>query len=111
VDISQYILKSEIPACPTCPICPECPICPVCPPIPPQKQCKKIYEYNITQHPDIDSYISKKDLAKNYIKKSDVLNSDIVKKLKELAELKEMGVINEDEFSQMKARLIENFEK
>jgi uncharacterized protein (DUF697 family) len=38
-------------------------------------------------------------------------NSDIVKKLKELAELKEMGVINEDEFSQMKARLIENFEK
>jgi uncharacterized protein (DUF697 family) len=38
-------------------------------------------------------------------------NSDIVKKLKELAELKEMGVINEEEFSQMKARLIENFGK
>jgi uncharacterized protein (DUF697 family) len=38
-------------------------------------------------------------------------NSDIVNKLKELAELKEMGVINEEEFTQMKARLIENFYK
>ena len=79
VDISQYILKSEIPACPTCPVCPECPICPVCPPIPPQKQCKKIYEYKITEHPDINKYISKEDLDKYYIKKSDILNSDIVK--------------------------------
>jgi uncharacterized protein (DUF697 family) len=38
-------------------------------------------------------------------------NIDIVKKLKELAELKEMGVINEEEFSLMKARLIENYGK
>jgi uncharacterized protein (DUF697 family) len=33
----------------------------------------------------------------------------IVRKLKELAELKEMGVISDDEFAQMKARLIENY--
>ena len=33
----------------------------------------------------------------------------IVRKLKELAELKEMGVISEEEFAQMKARLIENY--
>ena len=38
-------------------------------------------------------------------------NDDIVNKLKELAQLKEMGVINEEEFSQMKTRLIENFGK
>lgn len=36
-------------------------------------------------------------------------SSEIVRKLKELAELKEMGVITEDEFLQMKARLIENY--
>jgi uncharacterized protein (DUF697 family) len=36
-------------------------------------------------------------------------NSEIVNKLKELAELKEMGVITEEEFTQMKARLIENY--
>jgi len=38
-------------------------------------------------------------------------NGDILKKLKELAELKDMGIINEEEFTQMKARLIENFGK
>ena len=36
-------------------------------------------------------------------------NSEIVRKLKELAELKEMGVIDDDEFAQMKARLIDNY--
>lgn len=36
-------------------------------------------------------------------------NSIIVKKLKELAELKDMGVIDDKEFAQMKARLIENY--
>jgi uncharacterized protein (DUF697 family) len=52
--------------------------------------------------------------AKQEDKKSETTktdNTDIVKKLKELAELKDMGVINEEEFSQMKARLIENFGK
>jgi uncharacterized protein (DUF697 family) len=45
--------------------------------------------------------------------KEDVLTNspDIVKKLKELSELKEMGVIDEEEFKQMKARLIENYYK
>ncbi len=38
-------------------------------------------------------------------------NDAIVGKLKELAELKEMGVITEDEFNEMKKRLIENFYK
>ena len=36
-------------------------------------------------------------------------NSEIVRKLKELAELKEMGVIDDEEFAQMKARLIDNY--
>ncbi len=36
-------------------------------------------------------------------------NSAIVRKLKELAELKEMGVIDDEEFAQMKGRLIENY--
>jgi uncharacterized protein (DUF697 family) len=39
------------------------------------------------------------------------LDGDIVKKLKELAELKDMGVITPEEFVQMKARLLENFGK
>lgn len=38
-------------------------------------------------------------------------NEVIVKKLKELAELKEMGVIDENEFREMKGRLIQNFYK
>jgi len=38
-------------------------------------------------------------------------NEVIVKKLKELAELKDMGVIDENEFREMKARLIQNFYK
>lgn len=72
VDISNYILKSEIPACPNCPVCPECPICPICPP---QQECKKIYQYDIVEHPDLQNYISKDELEKNYIKKSDLANS------------------------------------
>lgn len=36
-------------------------------------------------------------------------NDVIIKKLKDLAELKDMGVITEEEFTQMKARLIENY--
>jgi uncharacterized protein (DUF697 family) len=36
-------------------------------------------------------------------------NSEIVRKLKELAELKEMGVIDDEEFAQMKTRLIDNY--
>lgn len=36
-------------------------------------------------------------------------SSEIVRKLKELAELKEMGVITDEEFNQMKARLIANY--
>lgn len=41
--------------------------------------------------------------------KADNKNSQIITKLKELAELKEMGVITEEEFTEMKARLIENY--
>ena len=76
IDTSQYILKNQIPACPTCPVCPECPICPVCPdPVP----CKKIFEYSISEHPDINKYISRDELNKNYIAKDSVLQSDLVK--------------------------------
>jgi hypothetical protein len=71
VNLSEYILKSSVPPCPDCPTCPECPICPVCPTCPPEKQCKNIYEYSISEHPDYDKYISKQDLEKNYIKKSE----------------------------------------
>ncbi len=36
-------------------------------------------------------------------------SEEIVKKLKELAELKEMGVLTDEEFAQMKAQLIKNY--
>jgi len=75
VDYSKYILKSQIPPCPTCPLCPECPLCPVCPP---QQKCKEIHEYNISEHPELSNYISKKELADKYIAKDQILNSDIV---------------------------------
>jgi uncharacterized protein (DUF697 family) len=52
-------------------------------------------------------YTTKEPVAKEAKAQSD--NSEIVRKLKELAELKEMGVIDDDEFAQMKARLIENY--
>ena len=73
VDISQYILKSEIPACPVCPICPECPICPVCPP---EKECKEIYNYKISDHPDFKNYVSKNDLKKKYVLKNEYLEEE-----------------------------------
>jgi hypothetical protein len=76
IDLSKYILKSSVPPCPECPTCPECPICPVCPTCPPEKQCKKIYDYRIIEHPDINKYISKDELNKNYIKKSDIPKCD-----------------------------------
>ena len=68
VDISKYILKSEIPSCPTCPECPICPICPVCPE---PTRCKEIHQYDISDHPDYSQYI----------KKSDILNSPEVQSL------------------------------
>ncbi len=37
-------------------------------------------------------------------------DSEILRKLKELGELKEMGVINDEEFEQMKTQLIKNFQ-
>jgi hypothetical protein len=76
VDLSNYILKSEIPPCPNCPVCPECPICPVCPP---QQECKKIYQYDIVEHPDLQKYISREEVEKNYIKKSELASSPDVK--------------------------------
>ncbi len=36
-------------------------------------------------------------------------DSEVVRKLKELAELRDMGVIDDQEFAQMKTRLIENY--
>lgn len=52
VDMSQYILKKNIPPCPDCPKCPKCPVCPV------QEECKKLYEYNITEHPEFNKFVS-----------------------------------------------------
>jgi hypothetical protein len=73
IDISKYILKSDVPACPTCPICPECPICPVCPTsnVKEENQGNKVYNYNITDHPDISKYISIDEVNKKYIKKEE----------------------------------------
>ena len=56
-DIRNYVLKSQIPACPDCPLAPKCPICPKCVKYP---KCKKIYEYNIKEHPEFNKYINKK---------------------------------------------------
>jgi hypothetical protein len=89
VNLTNYILKSQIPACPTCPICPECPICPVCPA---ETVCKNINEYNIVDHSDIQNYISKDELNKDYIKKSDILNSDEIKDY-----IKKTDILNSDE--------------
>jgi hypothetical protein len=86
VDVSQYILKSEIPACPTCPICPECPICPICPE--PQR-CKEIHEYDISDHPDLSKYI----------KKDDILNSPIVKELIAKREAIQRAILEEEALS------------
>jgi len=60
IDLTNYILKNQIPACPTCPKCPVCPVI---------KPTKQIYEYKITEHPDIN----------NYVHKDQILNSDVVK--------------------------------
>lgn len=73
VNLSKYILKSEIPPCPVCPVCPICPICPICPP---EKKCKKIYDYEISDHPDIKDYISKKELKEKYILKTNDIYSE-----------------------------------
>jgi len=61
IDKSKYILKSEVPACPKCPICPVCPVCPTCPKPQP---CKKINQYKIEEHPDMEKYIKKDDVKK-----------------------------------------------
>jgi hypothetical protein len=78
IDISAYILKSEIPACPNCPVCPVCPVCPKCndcpkcPSVPHKSEEKEIYNYNITEHPNIKNYISLDELNKNYVKKEEL---------------------------------------
>ena len=74
---------------------------------------KKSEKKGSSEHEDIEVSNVKEEKSKTEPKaepKTEV-NNDIVKKLKELAELKEMGVINEEEFTQMKGRLIENFGK
>ena len=77
MDMTQYIKKSDVPGCPTCPICPECPVCPPFPTCPPEKQCKEIYDYSITDHPDMSKYILKDDVNNGYISK-DELNKNYI---------------------------------
>jgi hypothetical protein len=90
VDLSQYVLKSAIPACPTCPICPECPICPICTNhAPVEHKEKKIFEYNITDHPDISKYISIDEVNKKYMKKEDCKKEEPIKKKEEPIKKKE----------------------
>jgi hypothetical protein len=63
-NMDQYILKSEIPSCPTCPTCKTCPTCPTCltcPECSEQETCKKIYDYNITEHPEFNNFVSKSE--------------------------------------------------
>jgi uncharacterized protein (DUF697 family) len=69
-----------------------------------EKEDKGVVEEDTTEYSDKED----KGVEENLPKKSDA-NSQIVRKLKELAELKEMGVIDDEEFAQMKARLIENY--
>ncbi len=64
-----------------------------------------------TQEKEQSPKKEEKTVTENKSENTKTESSDIVKKLKELAELKDMGVINEEEFAQMKARLIENFGK
>jgi uncharacterized protein (DUF697 family) len=64
---------------------------------------------------EVEVVVDVKEEPKNEAKASNTektkANDEIVNKLKELAELKEMGVITEEEFNEMKKRLIENFYK
>lgn len=72
VNMKDYIKKSEIPACPQCPKCPKCPTCPICPKIPKHERCKKIFEYNISEHPDFSKYTINKECNKDmseYVRK------------------------------------------
>ncbi len=62
VDLSNYIHKNQVPSCPPPVTCPECPICPK---NEPAAKCKLIQEFSISEHPDL----------KNYVKKSDLINS------------------------------------
>ncbi|MCH2022430.1 MAG: DUF697 domain-containing protein [Saprospiraceae bacterium] len=69
-------------------------------------QKKKEEEGGVEEDPiEYEGEIGEKE--KNNTKEE--TDSVIVRKLKELAELKEMGVIDDNEFAQMKARLIENY--
>lgn len=60
---------------------------------------------------DYSNLGKKEEKASEVVKEKKVKedNSEIVNKLKELAELKDAGVIDEKEFAQMKTRLIENY--
>jgi len=98
VDVSQYILKSEIPACPNCPTCPECPICPVCPE---PTRCKEIHEYDIEDHPDFS----------DYIKKDDILNSPLVKEFIKKREEIQKAILEEEALSKVKDSLKDKCEK
>lgn len=66
IDQSNYILKTDVPACPKCPICPVCPVCPVCPEPSPKTT---INQFKIADHKEFKDYIHKDDI-KDYIKKN-----------------------------------------
>lgn len=52
---------------------------------------------------------SKSSKSKKAVSKIDTLKEDIVEKLKKLAELKDSGIITEEEFKQMKQRILDKF--
>ncbi len=60
-------------------------------------------------NPTANAQPEKQEIKVESAKTNPSNSSEIVAKLKELAELKEMGVISEEEFIQMKTRLIENY--
>ena len=47
-----------------------------------------------------------KEVAKQTVAKTEVQEDDVVAKLKKLSELKEAGILTDEEFTQMKAKLL-----
>lgn len=76
-----------------------------------KKRETEAFEEEIVKEPIIETPMEETPQAENSTVNTESLNRQdkLVAKIKELAELKEIGILSDEEFQQMKAKIIENF--
>ena len=68
---------------------------------------RKLYKEQFEKGKKVVEDIKKREDTTSNVKQNTTGNNDVVSRLRELAELKNQGIITEDEFTSMKKKILE----